>query len=320
MAIKKKTKAIILAAVCLLIIAAIALSAVLIYRSTPQFALNEAGKYIDMGDYKSAIIALEEALIKFPDNADIRLALSEAYELGGDIENAFNVLDDYIDRDNTPESRRLEIEMRIEDLYEQMSQNADITQPNANEQDEYTMSENINNDEGENAISLSDVSITETEEMHSVIEDENELQDIYTFDMLWRTIPEIEQEYGIKLIESNNSDSFYDADSGQVYVVDNSSYMIIMYADNENVLRCGGVIVVGKGSVDDNIRCGMTYNEIKSAITMGELYEPEYEEAHNVVIAHFITYDGMGFAIWNTNDVDSVKNTPCSEIRIHGFG
>ena len=113
MAVKKKTKAIILAAVCVLIIAAIALSAVLIYRSTPQFVLNEAGKYIDMGDYKSAIIALEEALIKFPDNADIRLALSEAYELSGDTENALRVLTEYIELYDVPENRRNELEHRI---------------------------------------------------------------------------------------------------------------------------------------------------------------------------------------------------------------
>lgn len=116
MAVKKKTKAIILAAVCVLIVAAIALSSVLIYRSTPQFALNEAGKYIDMGDYKSAIIALEEALIKFPDNADIRLALSEAYELSGDIENALRVLTEYFEMYDVPESRRNEVERRIVEL------------------------------------------------------------------------------------------------------------------------------------------------------------------------------------------------------------
>ena len=116
MAVKRKTKAIILAAVCVIIVVAIALSAVLIYRSTPQFALNEAGKYIDMGDYKSAIIALEEALIKFPDNADIRLALSEAYELSGDIENALRVLTEYFEMYDVPENRRNELEQRIVEL------------------------------------------------------------------------------------------------------------------------------------------------------------------------------------------------------------
>ena len=114
MAVKKKTKAIILAAVCVLIVAAIALSAVLIYRSTPQFALNEAGKYLDMGDYKSAIIALEEALIKFPNNADIRLALSEAYELDGDIENALRVLEEAPETNESDISERLK---KLRDIY-----------------------------------------------------------------------------------------------------------------------------------------------------------------------------------------------------------
>ena len=110
MAVGKKTKVIILAAVCALTAAAIALSAVLIYRSTPQFALNEAAKYIDMGDHKSAIIALEEALIKFPDNADIRLALSEEYELDGDIGNALRVLEE------APETDRPEISRKLKEL------------------------------------------------------------------------------------------------------------------------------------------------------------------------------------------------------------
>ena len=123
MSVKKKTKAIILAAVCVLIVAAIALSAVLIYRSTPQFALNEAGKYIDMGDYKSAIIALEEALIKFPDNADIRLALSEAYELSGDIENALRVLEESSENSESNISERLN---KLRDNYINISNDDDI--------------------------------------------------------------------------------------------------------------------------------------------------------------------------------------------------
>ena len=142
MAVKKKTKAIILAAVCVLIVAAIALSAVLIYRSTPQFALNEAGKYIDMGDYKSAIIALEEALIKFPDNSDIRLALSEAYELSGDIENALRVLTEYIESYDVPESRRNEVERRIVELGGNIS---DMTQSSAEDWDFGTTAENTEN-------------------------------------------------------------------------------------------------------------------------------------------------------------------------------
>ena len=126
---------------------------------------------------------------------------------------------------------------------------------------------------------------------------------ICAVDILGNTIADVEQMYGIKLNQN-----------GSTYTADNFPYELSV-SQFDSYTFISSVIITGDGRLDDTIKCGMTYNEIKAA-SKAPIYDPYYSEELYKGVAANIDFDfAVATVVWDTSNVDDIGDMPCSKIE-----
>ena len=112
-------------------------------------------------------------------------------------------------------------------------------------------------------------------------------------------------------------------DGRTYYYTDNFPYQIyaskFFMGGELDEPMANSVTVLPGGCVYGNIFCGMTYNELSSALS-GGIGKPYYADYNDRVQVYFEPSEAIGCtACWDTKDENSVNDMPCSYIEI-SFG